>query len=104
MGVDNIQEIPFPRDFMLQNVREGICRNRKRRIEMIEAMLGKPELFTGREYGILCLYFRAGLPQKSIAEIFKTSRPSITRSMSNAIKKWKSARWGRNSKQEPEEG
>ena len=60
---------------------------RKRKLAVIETIFDSREKLTAREWGIVHLYFRCGLSHAEIARIFRTCRPSITRSMGNIRRK-----------------
>jgi DNA-binding NarL/FixJ family response regulator len=60
---------------------------RERKLAVIDRILDSRDRFTPREWGIVQLYFRCGLSHAEIARIFKTPRPSITRSMRNIRRK-----------------
>ena len=71
MHLDNIQNVTF----------------RQRKLAVIDTVLDSRDKLTPREWGIVQLYFKCGLSHAEIARIFKTSRPSITRSMRNIRRK-----------------
>ena len=60
---------------------------RQRKLAVIDRILESRERFTPREWGIVQLYYKCGLSHAEIARIFKTPRPSITRSMRNIRRK-----------------
>ena len=60
---------------------------RERRLAVIDRVLESREKLTPREWGIVQLYFKCGLSHAEIARIFRTPRPSITRSMRNIRRK-----------------
>jgi len=60
---------------------------RERKIAAIDTILDSRDKLTPREWGIVQLYFKCGLSHAEIARIFKTPRPSITRSMRNIRRK-----------------
>jgi len=63
---------------------------RQRKLAVIERILDSREKYTPREWGIVQLYYNCGLSHGEIARIFKTPRPSISRSMRNIRKKARS--------------
>lgn len=71
MRLDNIQNVTF----------------RDRKLVVIDTVLDSRDKLTPREWGIVQLYFKCGLSHAEIARIFKTPRPSITRSMRNIRRK-----------------
>jgi DNA-binding NarL/FixJ family response regulator len=71
MRLDNMQNVTF----------------RDRKLAVIDAILDSRDRLTPREWGIVQLYFKCGLSHAEIARIFKTCRPSITRSMRNIRRK-----------------
>ena len=71
MHLDNIQNVTF----------------RDRKLAVIDRILNSRDVLTPREWGIVQLYFKCGLSHAEIARIFKTHRPSITRSMRNIRRK-----------------
>jgi len=71
MQLDNMQNVTF----------------RDRKLAVIDRILDSRDKLTPREWGIVQLYFRCGLSHAEIARIFKTPRPSITRSMRNIRRK-----------------
>ncbi len=71
MYLDNMQNVTF----------------RDRKLAVIDAILDSRDKLTPREWGIVQLYFKCGLSHAEIARIFKTPRPSITRSMRNIRRK-----------------
>jgi len=60
---------------------------RQKKLAVIEKILDSRERYTPREWGIVQLYYKCGLSHAEIARIFKTPRPSITRSMTNIRRK-----------------
>ncbi len=60
---------------------------RQRKLAVIDRILASREKYTPREWGIVQLYYKCGLSHSEIARIFKTPRPSITRSMRNIRRK-----------------
>ncbi len=60
---------------------------RQRKLAVIDRILESREKLTPREWGIVQLYYKCGLSHAEIARIFKTPRPSITRSMRNIRRK-----------------
>jgi len=71
MQLDNMQNVTF----------------RDRKLAVIDRILDSRDKLTPREWGIVQLYFKCGLSHAEIARIFKTPRPSITRSMRNIRRK-----------------
>jgi DNA-binding NarL/FixJ family response regulator len=71
MIIENMQNVTF----------------RERKLAVIDRILESRERLTPREWGIVQLYYKCGLSHAEIARIFKTQRPSITRSMRNIRKK-----------------
>ena len=60
---------------------------RQKKLAVVEKILDSRERYTPREWGIVQLYYKCGLSHAEIARIFKTPRPSITRSMRNIRRK-----------------
>ncbi len=71
MRFDNIAEVTF----------------RERKLAVIDRIMDSRDKLTPREWGIVQLYYKCGLSHAEIARIFKTCRPSITRSMRNIRRK-----------------
>lgn len=71
MRFDNITEVTF----------------RERKLAVIDRIMDSRDKLTPREWGIVQLYYKCGLSHAEIARIFKTCRPSITRSMRNIRRK-----------------
>ena len=60
---------------------------RERKLAVIDRIMDSRDKLTPREWGIVQLYYKCGLSHAEIARIFKTCRPSITRSMRNIRRK-----------------
>ena len=54
--------------------------------ELGEAMLANRELIGSRRWGMAALYYRAGLSQQEIAEVFGMSRQGVAGQLTRAMK------------------
>ena len=74
---------------MMQTVDRHRRRNRARieKAELVDVLLGSRDRLTPREWGIVQLYYNAGVTQAEIAEAFGVGRPTITKSLAAARRK-----------------
>ena len=56
------------------------------RMQVVDLLLSSRDLVGPRRWGMIQLYYRAGLTQQEIADIFGTSRQAVTTQMRHAVK------------------
>lgn len=62
------------------------------RKEAVDRLLGSRQLIGNRGWGMAQLYYRAGLSQQEIAEVFGLSRQAVTRQLERAVRMVERAR------------